>query len=207
MPAFKKTSPAPGLDGRVEQSLRSRLDTLDRPRLIELCIRLARERPELADWMAVAADVPAVSAAVKRRVQEQQALAKEARRKRFLAEDVRLLLGGRERRLAEDLIVARAAELDGGDFAQLTLLCAEAEQEGAWLIAVLVRRAMLDDILATSRANAYPVGAKHLRALRLLDERIDDYRGVLSHVEYEARLHLSHDHKTSFWDKVRAVVV
>lgn len=186
----------------TEEALHDRLASLDRARLTELLVQLVRERPELADWVAVQVAPQSVSNEVKNRVAAHQDLAKEARRKKFLASDVRLLLGGGELQLAENLLVARVADLDGSDFTFLTLLCDESEKAGAWLIATLVRRAMLDDILNTSRSNAYPVAARHLHALRGLASRIADYRGLPSQTEYETALHMAHDSKTSFWSWV-----
>lgn len=188
-----------------EQALRRHLDTLDRMRLVDLVARLARERPELTEWLMAATAPPSATQTVRRRIAEQQTLAREARRRRFLLEDVKLLLGRRERVLAEDLAIARSTEFQDVERDQLDQLCEVAETAGAWLVAVIVRRSMLEGVLNGARTADYPVAARHLMALRQLDRSIEDYRGAPTHLQYEARLHFTHDQKRNFWERVETL--
>jgi hypothetical protein len=126
-------------------------------------------------------------------------VAADAARAVDIGTGVRLLLGVRDVQGAEDLLVLREPELNGSNFEFLTPLAEDAEREGAWLVATLLWRAMLDDVLDRSRARAYEVAADYLRSLRRLAPRITGFRGLKTHVEYEVSLRLRHDLKSQFW--------
>ena len=110
-----------------------------------------------------------------------------------------LLFELNEPKLAETLIIEQAAELNGGFYDSLTSLVEKARNEGCFLAATLILRALLDAILKRAYAKAYGHGARYLRALQELGSRIDDYRGHPTHEVYEQTLRLAHGRKTSFW--------
>jgi hypothetical protein len=110
-----------------------------------------------------------------------------------------LLFELNEPKLADKLIIERAAELNGGFYGSLTSLVEKARNEGCFLAATLILRALLDAILKRAYAKAYGHGARCLRALQELGPRIDDYRGHPTHEVYEQTLRLAHGRKTSFW--------
>ena len=110
-----------------------------------------------------------------------------------------LLFELNEPKLADKLIIERAAELNGGFYGSLTSLVEKARNEGCFLAATLILRALLDAILKRAYAKAYGHGARYLRALQELGSRIDDYRGHPTHEVYEKTLRLAHGRKTSFW--------
>jgi len=96
-----------------------------------------------------------------------------------------LLFELNEPKLADKLIIERAAELNGGFYGSLTSLVEKARNEGCFLAATLILRALLDAILKRAYAKAYGHGARYLRALQELGSRIDDYRGHPTHEVYE----------------------
>jgi hypothetical protein len=99
-----------------------------------------------------------------------------------------LLFELNEPKLADKLITERAAELNGGFYGSLTSLVEKARNEGCFLAAILILRALLDAILKRAYAKAYGHGARYLRALQELGSRIDDYRGHPTHDVYEQTL-------------------
>jgi hypothetical protein len=131
-----------------------------------------------------------------------EGVVKDAARAIHIGTGVRLLLGIGDVRAAEDLLLSRSAQLDGGDFEFLTPLAQEAEQAQAWLTATLLLRAMLDNVLSRSRSQAYGVAAGYFRALSRIAERIADYRGLPTHMEYEMALRLKYARKVSFWNRL-----
>jgi hypothetical protein len=113
-----------------------------------------------------------------------------------------LLFELNEPKLAEELIIERAAQLDGGFYGSLTSLVEKARNEGCLLAATLILRALLDAILKRAYAKAYGHGARYLRALQELGSHIDDYRGHPTHEMYEQALRLAHGRKSSFWARL-----
>jgi hypothetical protein len=116
-----------------------------------------------------------------------------------IATAAELLFALNEPALAENLIVERASEIDGGSYGLLTSLVATAKASGRALAATLIWRALLDDILARGYAKAYGHAARYLHELRAIAPDIEDYRGYPTHEMYEQTLRLAHGRKTSFW--------
>lgn len=110
-----------------------------------------------------------------------------------------MLFALEEPALAEQLIVERSSELDGGNYVLLTALVRTALANERPLAAALIWRALIDAILFRGYAKAYGHAARYLLDLRAVSARIDDYCGHPSHESYESALKLAHGRKTSFW--------
>ena len=100
--------------------------------------------------------------------------------------------------LAADLVIGRAAELDGNLYYLLSP-AAEALSEKHPLAATLTLRAMIDFSLGQGRSKRYRHAARHLQACERLSERITDFGSFGSHETYLARLGAEHSRKSSFW--------
>jgi hypothetical protein len=113
-----------------------------------------------------------------------------------------LLFALDEPALAEQLIIDRAAELDGRSYELLTSLVEAAKAKGRLVAATLVWRALLDAIRARAYAKAYGHAARYLQGLRAVAPDIRDYRGHPTHEMCEQSLRRAHGRKTSFWARL-----
>jgi uncharacterized protein DUF6880 len=102
---------------------------------------------------------------------------------------------------AANLVLERAAEVDGDHYEILTP-AAEALAAKHPLAATLLLRAMINFSLKNSRASRYRHAARHLLDCSGLSSAIEDYRSFEPHDAYEARLRLEHGRKSSFWSLV-----
>jgi hypothetical protein len=107
-----------------------------------------------------------------------------------------------EAQLAEDLIVSRAEELDGRYYGTLLDLAGTATTSGRLLAATLLWRVLLDAILARAYAKAYHHAADYLHELRRIAPLITDYRGQMTHAQYERSMSARHARKVRFWTLV-----
>lgn len=137
-------------------------------------------------------------------------VAREALREQVSAEAVglrdvatatELLLATGAARQAQVLLLARAKELDHAGASQLEPMAKSTEDDYP-LMATILWRALLNPILDRGASKAYRHAADYLSALRRLAERVEDYRGLPTHAEYEAQLRERHARKTGFWRQV-----
>lgn len=108
--------------------------------------------------------------------------------------------------LAAKLVIEHRGEWDGSQYYMLPP-AAEALQHDHLLAAVILYRALLDDILARARSKAYSHAARYLKKLDALAARSDAETaivgGITSHAEYRARLQKAHGRKSGFWTLVK----
>lgn len=102
---------------------------------------------------------------------------------------------------AADLVMARAAELNG-DVYEVLSPAAEALADGHPRAATLALRAMIDFTLHEGRSSRYGHAARHLATCARMAGRIDDWSGIETHDAYAARLKASHGRKSGFWARV-----
>lgn len=102
---------------------------------------------------------------------------------------------------AADLVVTRAAELDG-DLYHMLVPAAEALEAKHPLAATLVRRALIDFTLTAARSTRYRHAARHLLECRGLAGEIADFGAFETHEAYHARLKAEHGRKSSFWSLI-----
>jgi Family of unknown function (DUF6880) len=100
--------------------------------------------------------------------------------------------------LAADLVLTRAAELDGSLY-QVLVPAAAALEAKQPLAATVVRRALIDFALRESRTTRYRHAARHLLECRGLAGQIADFGCFETHQAYHARLKAEHGRKSSFW--------
>ncbi|QPB19256.1 DUF6880 family protein [Rhizobium sp. 007] len=108
--------------------------------------------------------------------------------------------------LAAKLVIERRNEWDGGQYYMLPPV-ADALQHDHPLAAVVLYRALLNDILSRTRSKAYPHAARYLKKLDALaassDAEATTVSGICSHTYYSAGLQKSHGRKSGFWALVK----
>jgi len=102
---------------------------------------------------------------------------------------------------AENLVIQRAAELDGDHYEILTP-AADALAGKHPLAATLVLRAMIDFSLTQSRSSRYRHAARHLMECASLASSIPNFGAFEAHEAYAARLRDEHSRKSSFWSLI-----
>jgi hypothetical protein len=108
--------------------------------------------------------------------------------------------------LAAMLVVSHRGAWNGAHYYVLPPV-ADALQHDHPLAAVILYRALLDDILARARSKAYPHAARYLKTLDALAERSDaeaaSFGGIASHADYRFGLQKAHGRKSGFWSLVK----
>ena len=99
---------------------------------------------------------------------------------------------------ASRLVLGRAAELDGDDYATLSAAAA-ALQARHPLAATLLRRAMIDFTLRVARTSRYRHAARHLAECEGMARQIADFGTIADHAAYERALRAAHGRKDAFW--------
>ncbi|WBU64755.1 DUF6880 family protein [Paracoccus aerodenitrificans] len=104
---------------------------------------------------------------------------------------------------AAQVIVAHRHHWDGRDWHILPKIAGTMEHDHP-LAAMILYRALLDDILTRARSKAYSHGAKYLAKLTLLAVDADPARpnGMTDHATYLAGLKKAHPRKAGFWGLV-----
>ena len=102
---------------------------------------------------------------------------------------------------ASQLVLGRAAELDGDDYATLSA-AADALQVRHPLAATLLRRAMIDYSLGVARSSRYKHAARHLAECEGMARQISDFGTIPDHAAYEKALRATHGRKDAFWQEV-----
>lgn len=102
---------------------------------------------------------------------------------------------------ASKVILERSDELDGGFYFVLDDVVDALEHEYP-LAATLLRRAMIEDCLASAKTKRYRYAAKNFEACQASDVRITDYQGHPTHQQFVAVLKALHGRKYSFWQRV-----
>ena len=102
---------------------------------------------------------------------------------------------------AANLVIQRAAELDGNHYEILTP-AVDALAGKHPLAATLVLRAMIDFSLAQGRSSRYGHAARHLMECASLASSIRDFGVFEAHDTYETRLRQEHGRKSSFWSRI-----
>jgi hypothetical protein len=115
-----------------------------------------------------------------------------------------LLIGWPRLDLAATLVLDRRTEWNGGHYGVL-VPAAEALAERHPLAATVLFRALLDDILARAKAQAYGHGARYLARLAALADGMPDDARLVSHAAYAEGLRKAHGRKAGFWALVKGL--
>lgn len=129
--------------------------------------------------------------------EEERALA-IVRASRHLHEALAFLVNWPAHDLAADLVLRRAAELDGNLYYILGP-AAEALEDKHPLAATLMLRAMIDFSLGAARSSRYRHAARHLQACARLSGAVADFGKFATHESYSAHLKSEHGRKSAFW--------
>ena len=103
--------------------------------------------------------------------------------------------------LAAKLVLDHVADWNGGYY-EVLAPAAEALEQDHPLAAAVVYRALIDDILAKGRSQAYGHAARYLISLAILSAEGWASRGLLDHRAYVDTLKKGHGRKYGFWSLV-----
>lgn len=104
--------------------------------------------------------------------------------------------------LAARLIANNLAHWDGRNY-WILAPAAETLEPDHPLAATILYRVLLDQILASARAKAYPHAARYLANLDAMAGRISGDTTIPSHATYKAELQKKHGRKSGFWALVK----
>lgn len=126
-------------------------------------------------------------------------LAKDSPR---LASAFKLLQDLQEFDAIEQLYFAREEEIDGSDYSVYRKLSTELNKQGKSLIATLLRRRLVEDVLAAARSKSYKYAASDLKLASDFAAHISDWKGYPTHADFLNQLRSQHPRKMSFWSLI-----
>ncbi|HLO75026.1 MAG TPA: hypothetical protein VK196_01050 [Magnetospirillum sp.] len=124
-----------------------------------------------------------------------------AQRSRSLTQALFFLVSWPALDRAANLVIQRAAELDGDQYEFLPR-AADTLAAKHPLAATLVLRALIDFALTHSRSSRYKHTARHFLECSSLSSAIHDFGAFEPHDDYAARLRREHARKASFWSLI-----
>ncbi len=157
------------------------------------CFERALSAPHLRDYLKRLPDFDDVEA-------EEKAL-NYAQHSKHLMQALAFLVAWPSLHRAADLVIRRAADLDGNHY-ELLPKAADALAAKHPLAATLALRAVIDYALSRNRASRYKHAARHFLECSSLAKGIADFGAVETHEAYAARLRREHGKKTVFWELV-----
>lgn len=119
----------------------------------------------------------------------------------LLSRAVEFLADLSEWALVDALLIARASDIDGANYHEYRKISKMLGKSGYPLSAVLLRRAILEDILDAARSRAYKYAASDLKLCCEFAEQVKDWREFETQSQFIHRLKLEHGKKYSFWDQ------
>jgi hypothetical protein len=108
------------------------------------------------------------------------------------------LRGWPDQARAAQLVLTRAAEIDGNLYYLLDPAAQLIEGKHP-LAATLLRRAMIEDTLDGAKSSRYKHAARHLLECVSLASSIQDFGTFETHETFVSRLHAKHGRKAGFW--------
>ena len=126
-------------------------------------------------------------------------LAKDSPR---LASAFKLLQDLQEFDAIEQLYFAREEEINGSDYSVYRKLSTELNKQGKSLIATLLRRRLVEDVLAAARSKSYKYAASDLKLASDFAKNISDWKGYPTHADFLNQLRSQHPRKISFWSLI-----
>lgn len=118
----------------------------------------------------------------------------------LVSKDVSFLLDLEDVDAVERYLMERAALLRSQHYTVLTNWVAHLEQ--CSLLASLIYRALLDDILDRGYTKAYHYGVDYWYKLQWLSPQVADWSPYLTHLQYQKQVQQQHGRKYSFWQQV-----
>jgi hypothetical protein len=115
--------------------------------------------------------------------------------------DAAFLVSSGRLEAAEEHLLARADQLEGGFYDDLLPLAESMEEHGRFLAASVIYRALLESILGRAVSKYYHHGVRYLKKLEALAGKVDAWQTVMPHPWYVNRLRRLHARKTSFWSR------
>lgn len=102
----------------------------------------------------------------------------------------------------EELYFAREEEVDGSDYSIYRKLSTELNKQGKSLIATLLRRKLVEDVLAAARSKSYKYAASDLKLASDFAKNISDWNGYPTPADFLNQLRSQHPRKISFWSLI-----
>ncbi|MBT7307789.1 MAG: hypothetical protein HN842_06200 [Gammaproteobacteria bacterium] len=124
----------------------------------------------------------------------------ESTTERLVESDLSFLLELEKIEWAERYLLARAAQLKEVYYVFLTAWVEPLK--GRPVIASLIYRALLDDILERGYTKAYHHGVDYWMVLQQLSHKVESWAPYRTHVEYQRGVEKRHGRKRSFWGQV-----
>lgn len=132
-------------------------------------------------------------------VKEALQIAKESR---ILASGFKFLQDLNEFDAIEQLYFAREEEVNSSDYSIYRKLSTELNKQGKSLIATLLRRKLVEDVLVAARSKSYRYAASDLKLASDFAKNISDWKGYPTHADFLNQLKSQHPRKMSFWSLV-----
>jgi hypothetical protein len=135
----------------------------------------------------------------KHAVKEALQIAKDSPR---LASALKFLQDLQEFDAIEQLYFVREEEVDGSDYSVYRKLSTELNKQGKSLIATLLRRKLVEDVLTAARSKSYKYAASDLKLASDFSANISDWKGYPTHTDFLNQLKSLHPRKMSFWSLI-----
>jgi hypothetical protein len=104
----------------------------------------------------------------------------------------------------DDIIInhAKANTLNNGNYSLYRKLSTSLTHQGKGLSAVLLRRALVDDVLYKAQSKYYHYAASDLKKAHDFSKTVTDWKGFATHQSFIQTLQTQHARKYAFWSKV-----
>jgi len=97
---------------------------------------------------------------------------------------------------------AKANTLNNGGYSLYRKLSSSLAHQGKDLSAVLLRRALVDDVLYRAQSRYYHYAASDLKKAHDFSKTVTDWKGFATHQSFIQKLQAQHARKYAFWSKV-----
>lgn len=125
-----------------------------------------------------------------------------AKKSQILASGFKFLQDLNEFDAIEELYFAREEEVDGSDYSIYRQLSTELNKQGKSLIATLLRRKLVEDVLTAARSKSYRYAASDLKLASDFAANVSDWKGYSTHTDFLNQLKSQHPRKMSFWSLI-----
>ncbi len=118
---------------------------------------------------------------------------------KFSSTDALFLIQTGQAEAAERYLLQYAQQFDGDCYFDLLPLAEFMEENGRYLAATMVYRALLNSILRRGYTKSYHHGISYLQRLDFLSSQINNWQRFMPHEQYKQELQNAHGRKYSFW--------
>ncbi len=120
--------------------------------------------------------------------------------------DAHFLLHGKRFDEAEKYLWQHEVALKRGLYANILPLAQAMEADDRYLIASVLYRVVLDELLQQAYSKSYHHGVGYLRKLDAMSDKITGWKNVVPHTEYLSEIRVTHGRKSSFWSQYGGIL-